>query len=236
MAGTRVVVVCVRHGETNFNREKRLQGQLDTELSELGKKQAARTASYLAAQHKATGFDNAVSSDLRRAFETATCIAKACNLGTVNKEPRLRELHAGVLQGVSIADSRRDAAKRQIVEGFKNDADYVIPEGESRRVLYERASAALEQVVLETASRPADAASAPNSRRVLLVAHGGVLNVLYSFVNQLDLNSDHAPHSGNCSIGTISALVTDGAVLSWEISSWGQDHHLHSDATESDVL
>jgi len=243
MTGTRVTVVCLRHGETNFNREKRLQGQLDTELSDLGQSQARVTANFLREKYP-DGFDAVVSSDLRRAYETAQASARAFeDPPHVLKDSRLRELHVGILQGKRLIDARRDPATNEVVERFYTDASYKIPDGESRQDMFDRASTALEDAVVNVADQGVDESTslegqrAPkNHKRLLLVAHGGVLSSLFNFVKDYDLDSGIAPHTSNCSIGIIHAFVMDGSVLNWEIAAWNQGHHVQEISTKSEVL
>ena len=90
----------MRHGETSWNQERRIQGgSSDVELSEVGKEQAARVGLAL----KNTEIDAIYSSPLKRALETAQAIADHHNL-KVQVEPDLREMEVGDLEGVSIAE------------------------------------------------------------------------------------------------------------------------------------
>ncbi|MFC0860693.1 histidine phosphatase family protein [Sphaerimonospora cavernae] len=89
-------VVCLRHGQTLWNVEKRFQGHTDIPLDETGAAQAARAASLLAALRPTM----IVSSDLRRAFDTASAVARLTGLGvTVDKD--LRERGGGEWEGLT---------------------------------------------------------------------------------------------------------------------------------------
>jgi probable phosphoglycerate mutase len=92
-------IVAVRHGETVWNAEMRMQGQLDTALSERGRRQAARAAEALAGE----GIEAIVSSDLVRAFDTAAAIADRVGL-PVATDPGLRERSFGMFQGYTYAE------------------------------------------------------------------------------------------------------------------------------------
>jgi phosphoserine phosphatase len=95
-----IKLILVRHGETAWNQERRIQGgSSDVELSEVGKEQAARVGLAL----KNTEIDAIYSSPLKRALETAQAIAGHHNL-KVQVEPDLREMEVGELEGVSIAE------------------------------------------------------------------------------------------------------------------------------------
>jgi broad specificity phosphatase PhoE len=95
-----IKLILVRHGETAWNRERRIQGgSSDVELNELGREQVERLALAL----KETKIDAIYSSPLKRALDTAIAIASHHQLA-VQVEPDLREMEVGELEGVSIAD------------------------------------------------------------------------------------------------------------------------------------
>ena len=163
-----MLLYVIRHGETTFNAEGRIQGQLDTQLSPLGRAQAEAIARAM------TGSDiQAVfASPLSRAYETARPLAAACRL-EIRTDDRLKELNAGVFQNLLPAEM----AERypEVTARWKShDPDYRIPEGESRRDLMVRGAAAFEAIF------------ASGLQTVAVVAHGGLLTAaLYKkFVTQ----------------------------------------------------
>ena len=89
-------LLLVRHGQTDFNAGSRMQGQLDTELSDLGRAQAAAAAEVLSKHHPLV----IVSSDLRRAYDTAVALAERTGV-PVRPDTRLRETHLGDWQGMT---------------------------------------------------------------------------------------------------------------------------------------
>jgi len=95
-------VLLIRHGETEWNREGRMQGHIDIPLSQEGVTQALRLAERFAGE----AFDALVSSDLRRAFQTAERIAAGSGR-PVLVDARLRERNLGVLQGLTREESAR---------------------------------------------------------------------------------------------------------------------------------
>jgi 2,3-bisphosphoglycerate-dependent phosphoglycerate mutase len=174
---------CVRHGETLFNLAGRIQGQADSELSPLGRRQCQAVAEALAGVE----CDALFSSPLSRALESAQLIAEKFGL-EVRLEPRLMEINAGIFQGHSWAeiDAKfpKDAARWR-----SQDPDYRIPGGESRRDLMERSRAAFESI------RGSGAGYA------IVVAHGGSLSA--AFKAMLDIPPRRNPFSlGNGSIST----------------------------------
>jgi probable phosphoglycerate mutase len=122
---TRLVVV--RHGEAVWNTEERAHGHLDSELTDLGKRQV-QAAAYALERFR---FDALYSSDLGRAKETAEIIAGYQKL-KITLEPRLRDRHLGVLQGLTIQESM-SRYPQEYRDFTSNNVDYVLPGGESKR-------------------------------------------------------------------------------------------------------
>jgi broad specificity phosphatase PhoE len=151
-----VLLFLVRHGESVYNAEGRVQGQSDVELSPLGLRQADAIAEFLAG----AGIDAIYSSPLRRAIQTAQPVAARLGLN-VQTDDRLKELHAGVFQNLLWSE---------IEARFPNEfglwrgeqPDVAIPQGESRRDLMIRGAAVLRSI-RETPYR-----------RVAIIAHGGI--------------------------------------------------------------
>jgi probable phosphoglycerate mutase len=151
----------VRHGESVFNVESRVQGQADVSLSDLGRLQADALAAWTRSLPADVTIDEIWSSPLTRARETATAMAAALGL-SLQIEEGLAELHAGIFQGHLWADLEA-AFPEEVACWRSGDAEYAIPGGESRAGLAARGRAALEKL----AQRPA--------RHMIVVAHGGVL-------------------------------------------------------------
>lgn len=99
-------LLLVRHGRTAYNSQARLQGQVDIPLDDVGRWQARTAAALLLARHEPTAI---VTSDLSRAHETASFLARASSLDLV-VDPRLRERSFGVWEGLTGEDLRRDWA------------------------------------------------------------------------------------------------------------------------------
>lgn len=153
-----MILYCVRHGESTFNVEGRLQGQSDVpRLSPLGLKHAVALASTLS-QLK---IDAIYSSPLTRAMETAQPLAAALKLPII-QDDRLKEINIGVFQG-TLAAELADRFPQEAAQWRSQDPDYRIPNGESRRDLMTRAQAAFNAI------------HASGHRQVAVIAHGGVL-------------------------------------------------------------
>jgi 2,3-bisphosphoglycerate-dependent phosphoglycerate mutase len=148
----------IRHGESLFNAEGRIQGQANIALSTTGLRQAAALVPALGSHP----IDAIYASPLRRAMQTAEPLAAALHLD-VRTDDRLKEINASEFQGLEwheIESRWPDAAKHW----QRQTPDFVIPGGESRRAVAERGRAALEAIY--TAGH----------RQAVVVAHGGVLS------------------------------------------------------------
>jgi broad specificity phosphatase PhoE len=152
-----MLIYLIRHGESLYNAEARIQGQSDVALSPLGLRQAEAIADALANER----IDAIFASPLRRALQTAEPIAARFELA-IQADDRLKEIHAGIFQGLlwaEIEDKFPDAAR----PWREQHPDFVIPGGESRRSLMVRGRAVFESI-----------RESP-FRRVAVVSHGGIL-------------------------------------------------------------
>jgi len=142
-------ILLVRHGETDWNLDRRLQGHSDRPLNDTGREQARTLAEELANEPLAAVY----SSDLRRAGETARIVAEAHGL-QVTTLPDLRERHFGTWEGLSDAEIE-ERFPEQIANGTLGD-------GETREEMDRRVLESLEQIAREH----------PDGT-VLVVSHGG---------------------------------------------------------------
>jgi broad specificity phosphatase PhoE len=152
-----MLVYLVRHGESVSNAERRIQGQSDVPLSPLGLEQSQA----LAEAFRPLAIEVVFSSPLSRALVTAETIASAVGV-PVQTDDRLKEINAGIFQG-RLWDEIDAHAPEAAARWRMQDPDFVIPGGESRRMLMERGRAALEAI------------RATEHERVVVVAHGGLL-------------------------------------------------------------
>jgi broad specificity phosphatase PhoE len=155
-------LVCVRHGRTAWNATRRFQGRTDVPLDDEGQAQAAALAAHLAAER----FDHAISSDLKRAMQTAAGIGAACGI-VVEPEPRLREMHFGTWEGLTwdeIVARTPDMADRPAT----SPRYYVAPGGETFDEVAER----IRPVLVELTARLG------REGRALIVSHAGIMHAL----------------------------------------------------------
>lgn len=151
----------LRHAQTAWNQEKRIQGQIDTPLAETGMKQAVEWAGILAGMN----WDLILSSNLERARSTARILNRALSLPE-HLDERLREQDWGRWVGQTVADLHRDSG-RQLQAQEKAGWDFCPPGGEDRRRLRDRSRRAL----LEAARRWP-------GRTILVITHEGVIKAL----------------------------------------------------------
>lgn len=161
-----MILYCVRHGESTYNVEGRLQGQSDEpRLSPLGQRHAQALAASLAQ----LPIEAIFASPLTRAMETAQPVADLLKLPIV-ADDRLKEINIGIFQGL-LAAELSDRLPAESARWRSQDPDYRIPQGESRRDLMLRAAAAFE-AIRAAQSQPA---TRGGPRHIVVVAHGGVL-------------------------------------------------------------
>ena len=150
----------IRHGQSTWNSEHRIQGQLDPPLSDKGRRQAERVGQRIAGRHFA-GF---YSSDLKRAFETAQAIEAATGL---QAEPMagLREIFLGEWEGL-----RTDDLAQRFPEAWASWTDEpdwdLVPGGEGAALFETRVAAALDEILSRHAQGD-----------VVVVTHGGVIQI-----------------------------------------------------------
>lgn len=153
---------CMRHGLTDWNRDKRIQGQTDTELSDEGREMAAKWGESLADNE----FDCILTSPLSRARETAAIINKALGGLPVHEDARLMEQHWGDwtgLTGKELTGELAKQVKKQELRGFA----FQPPGGESR-----------DDVLMRACDAFLEFSEAHPDKRVLVITHNGVLKCL----------------------------------------------------------
>jgi 2,3-bisphosphoglycerate-dependent phosphoglycerate mutase/probable phosphoglycerate mutase len=154
-------IVLLRHGQTEFNLDGRMQGHLDTKLTEFGQAQAAAAAPVLAE----IALDRIVSSDLSRAHETALAVAACVGL-PVTTDVRLRETNLGRWQGSTTREI--EECSPGAIGAWRADPRWTPPGGESRVDVVARSMPLVDELEAEFAGDP-------EMRSVLFVAHGGMI-------------------------------------------------------------
>jgi 2,3-bisphosphoglycerate-dependent phosphoglycerate mutase len=208
MLATRVIAI--RHGETAWNAEARIQGHLDIPLSEVGLAQARRLARALAGED----LNALYSSDLARARQTAEPLARALGL-SLRLEPGLRERSFGRFEGMTFAEigERWPDEHRRWRE---RDPRYGPEGGEVLEQFYAR--------IVATATALCEAHPGES---IALVAHGGVLDCLYRAATRADLRATRTWALGNASVNRL--LHTPQG---FTLVGWGDARHLDDPALD----
>jgi glucosyl-3-phosphoglycerate phosphatase len=154
-------LVLLRHGQTDYNVGGRMQGHLDSMLTETGVEQAAAVAPEIARLVP----DRLISSDLQRAVDTADLVAAACGR-PVKLDARLRETHLGEWQGRTVAEI--EDGWPGAIATWRSDPAWAPPGGESRIEVVRRSLPVVEELDEEYGS------TGPETT-VVLVAHGGLI-------------------------------------------------------------
>ncbi len=197
-------VIAIRHGETDWNAQQRLQGHVDVALNARGRAQAARLHEAL----KSESLSAVYASDLSRAFETARAFAVPMGL-EVRATRELRERAFGEYEGHTYAEIETHwpegaAAWR------RRDPDFAPPGGESLPAFQTRCvKAALELAVAHA------------GETIALVAHGGVLDALYRAATHAGLAAPRTWELGNAAINRL--LVADQGLV---VVGWNDAQHL----------
>ena len=211
-ASTRVILI--RHGETAWNAERRLQGHIDIALNEEGLRQARALGGALAGET----VDVVYSSDLQRAHQTAQAVALHQRL-PVHTDPGLRERCYGGFEGLLYAEIEA-RFPREFAAWQARDIDGAMPSGlreaETFRQFYARATGAIGTL----------AARHPG-QTVAIVAHGGVLECAYRAALGLSLDTPRNFPVMNASINRFTHSEGKLALL-----SWGEVGHLHANVLD----
>lgn len=203
MAETRVCLV--RHGETAWNVERRLQGHLDVPLNQAGMRQAEALATALSG----TRFDAVYCSDLSRARMTAEAASRALGHDPIFDEA-LRERHYGAFQGLSYteASARFPGDYQRFME---RDPGFAFPEGgESLLAFHARITTVLHRL----AHRHLGCA-------ILVVTHGGVLDIVHRIATGKRLEAKRDFEIPNAALNWVG--FDDGQ---WRLMAWADRRHL----------
>jgi probable phosphoglycerate mutase len=219
LASMTTQIFFIRHGETDWNRDKRIQGYLDIPLASTGLEQAERLGERFAdAARDGLRLDAIVSSDLTRARQTAQPIANALGLA-ISTAPGLRERHYGRFQGLD-TDGIAERFPAEYAQWITRDPEFTPPDGESHLEFYHRVLHALEPVI----------AAYPDGR-VACVTHGGVLDCIYRFASGIALDVRRTWPLLNASVNIVD-FDSDGYVTQANIVSWGDVEHLDGETSD----
>jgi broad specificity phosphatase PhoE len=198
-------LIAIRHGETQWNTEKREMGQMNSPLTSLGLRQAEAIAVRLSK----IGFAVLYSSDLGRAVQTAEIIASRCGTDVL-LDKGLRERNMGVFEGLTYAEMETQFPQ-EWSDYQRIGFEYVIPKGESAKERLERSVRALTAI-----------AERHPSEDVVVVTHGGFLMGFFEFVLGIPPGNGWRFKRHNASYSTFE--YSDGK---WSLETWNDVGHLY---------
>ena len=201
-------ILIIRHGQTAWNTQKRLQGHSDIPLNENGRLQAVTLAEIL----RDEPLDAIFSSDLQRAYQTAYEIAKIHNL-PVHQDRSFRERCYGICEGMKDGEIRK-AYPESYKAWYAADPDHFFPDGErkteSPRQFHHRAVNAIREAVTRYPGK-----------KIAIVTHFGVIETAYRTAQNIPLGTHCRMPVLNTSINRFR--WTDGTL---ELLQWGEASHL----------
>lgn len=191
-------LILLRHGETDWNRELRFQGHVDVALNTIGLEQARRLARRLAGETA----HRLYASDLLRAQQTAQPVAQQLSLASVS-DPALREQSFGRVDGMKVEDIK--AQHPQAWEGWlRFHEDFCMPEGETTRQFHGRVMDAVYRLV---AAHPGET--------LVVVTHGGVLDMIYRTARSLGLGGPRQSEIPNAGLNRVRVHQAGIDILTW---------------------
>ena len=202
-------VFLIRHGETDYNRDHRLQGALPIPLNAKGQSQAKALGLYL----KDQGIETIFSSPMIRARQTADIMGQALGV-TVCEEPRIQEIAFGQFEG--LRSSEIEEKYPDIYRMWQSgDMSYTVPDGESRRSVQQRMTGAWIDIITNT-----------EYEKIALVSHGSALRIIMRYLFHLVPTQTIQ----NTSITTLSRFHE-----AWEIESFAETPHLNDMMNVTDI-
>lgn len=205
-------IFALRHGETAWNVDQRIQGQLDVPLNDRGREQAARLALALQGEDLAAVH----SSDLSRAAATAQAVAEACGL-VVQPDAALRERGFGRFEGQTYTQIEAQWPE-DALRWRKRDPDFAPGGGETLRDFSARCVAVLTRL-----------AHAHRGQAIAVVAHGGVLDCLYRAAARVALDAPRTWQLGNAAINRVLFNGEGFVLVGWNdhghLQGLGDDAH-----------
>ena len=208
----RTHVIMIRHGQTLWNLKLIRQGHLDSPLTEKGMAQAKALGERL----KREAFTALYSSDLGRALQTAQMIADATGHPIVT-DPRLRERHLGIFQGLS-GDELREKYPEEYRLHRTSGPGYVIPGGES-----------VQQQVTRNVEYLNEIAAKHLGETIVVVTHGGVLSGFFRHTLSIPLA---APRRFEFTNGSLNVFCYETG--NWMLRTWGDVSHLSDGGSDGD--
>ena len=202
-------IILIRHGETAWNRERRMQGQTDTPLSDIGRAQAEALGQRMATRK----FSALYSSDLSRAYETAAAVARVSGR-EIRRDPALRERTFGIFEGKTfdeVMQTHPEDAKRWRLR----EPDYCPEGGESLSQFRTRILRCVDALAIQ---HPGE--------QIAVVAHGGVMDVLYRAATGQSIQAARTWALGNAVINRLLWTPAGFTLVGWNDTAHLDDEEM----------
>lgn len=188
-----MIIYLIRHGQTVANAEKKFAGVWDVDLDETGIKQVESVAEKM----KSIKLDAIYASPLIRALKTAQAISKHHNLSPQVMEA-LKEMNFGVWEGKSFEEIK-DSDPHRVNQWFQDFERFQVPEGESLLEMYARTSRAFNEIVKDY--------DVDSDSKIAIVAHGGVIQALLSYLCYGDPSGYWRFGVDNCGVNKVEYVM-----------------------------
>ncbi|CEM00557.1 unnamed protein product [Vitrella brassicaformis CCMP3155] len=210
----RCLLYCLRHGETNWNREGRIQGQLDQPLNDTGRQQVRMSAQQLKKEYDPLPFDVCYTSPLLRCSESAEILVEGLGMpaSAIRRDDALKEWNAGKMQGHLLSELANLFPAEWHAWRIHRDPDHEMAGGESFRQRYVRVVGAVERI-----------AAAHPDEDILIMTHGGVLDDLFRKATNMGMFAPSNCPKINAAVHLIQ-LTPSGRPedpFEWTILKWG---------------
>lgn len=203
----------IRHGETTWNAERRLQGHTDIPLNTKGIQQARQMAQAL--KNTKLSFDALYTSDLKRAADTANAIVELFGV-EARVDSALRERHFGALQGLTIQEA--PLLQPTIWQAhIARDLEHELKGGESIHQFALRVQTILNKIQEQH-----------TGQTILIVSHGGTLDMVYRIASKQALRTERVASVPNASLN----WITHQKGVGWSVEKWADIRHLEGSTLE----
>jgi probable phosphoglycerate mutase len=195
-------ILLIRHGQTDWNLEARLQGHTDVPLNAAGQEQARRLRRALLGE----SLEAVYTSDLQRALQTAQAVAEATG-APLRPEPALRERGFGAFEGQAMAELQA-LWPAEWQRWQAREPGFAAPGGETLQDFYDRCVGAAARL-----------AAAHAGGAIALVAHGGVLDCLYRAATRQPLDAPRTWRLGNAALNRLLHSPEGFTLVGWDDDS-----------------
>ncbi len=214
-------IYLIRHGETNWNLNRKVQGRSDIPLNDYGIELAYKTKAGL--EGDGVCFDAAYCSPLIRAVKTAQILLEGTGIEPV-KDKRLEELDFGDFEGFSIEKAQTEPEYADFAKVFDEPASYVPRNGESFEELYERSRSFIKEVLLPLEGK---------RKCVLIAAHGALIRGIMNVIGDIPISDFWQSVQRNCAVNKMT-LENGKFNIVYEGRIFYEEEHIYKNPADKD--